>query len=79
LVQEVLPNGLARLLPQCFVLQGKVHPAKYRFVECLQSVCGEKQNAIVLFQLAQEHRDQGVDLRIVRTLCQEHIRFIKEQ
>src|ERR1700759_2590618 len=71
---EALPNVLLRLDTQLCILERDVNTALERLVECLNTIGGEEQNTLEVFEQSQEDGHERITMHIlVLTLLQKHI------
>ena len=78
-LDECLPDTGAGLLVQVVVFDAEMYPRLDRIIEDCDAVGGKDHDALKVFQLPEEDRDQGIMMQIVeRPALNEDIRFIKE-
>lgn len=77
--QEGPPDLLTRAGIEIFVSQGYVDSALERIIEGGNPIGREEENAGEIFELTQEHGDQGIALNVVNgTLFEEDVRLVNE-
>ena len=78
--KEVFPHRLAGGLVEVAVLQGDVDAALESLVEGVDAVGGEDQDALVVFEQAQEDGHEGVAAEVLRAaLLQEDVGLVEQQ
>ena len=78
-VQEILPDPEALVWTQDRVMQRELDAGFEGFVKGADAVAREHEDAFVVFEHAQEHRDEGVPLHVFEAaLFEEDVGFVEE-
>ena len=79
-IQEVLPDGFARLDAELLIVEADVDARLEGRVESLHAVGGQEHGALVVFEDAQEDGDELVALEFVQAaLFEEDVGFVEQE
>ena len=78
--QKVIPNMTSGTLAKLIILHADVNSALKRSIDIIHTVCREEEDALVVFEDAEEDGDEFVALEVVGgALFEEDVGFVEEE